>query len=63
LRFHEKNLIKIHWNSSHRSFLEFVLEIVFESGEVPIREVVPYIKSFTTIFYFKIFDYGRSLLE
>jgi hypothetical protein len=51
-----KSSIKFHWNSNFRSFSEFLFKFHFKSGEVPIRKVLPYLKSFTTIFYFKNFE-------
>jgi hypothetical protein len=41
-------------------FFSFLIKH-FESEEVPIRKNIPYIKFFTTIFYFKIFELGKVL--
>jgi hypothetical protein len=48
-------------NSKPRKFSEFSFEIHSEYGEVPMKKVVPLFKSFTTIFYFKIFGCGKVL--
>jgi hypothetical protein len=49
------------WNLSNpRSSLEFYFKIHFESGEVPIRKVVRYFKTFTTIFYLKFFEFEKA---
>jgi hypothetical protein len=51
LKFQEEILL----NSKPRNFSEFLFEIHFESGEIPMEKVVPFFKHFATIFYFKIF--------
>jgi hypothetical protein len=45
---------------SDLGFPEFYFEIHFESGEVPMDKVIYLIKSFKTIFYFEIFDFGKT---
>jgi hypothetical protein len=48
-------------NFKPRSFSEFSFIFHFESQEVPIEKVVPFFKTFTTIFYFKFFELGKAL--
>jgi hypothetical protein len=47
-------------NSTHKSFPEFEFKIHSESREVSIRKVVPGLKPFITIFYFKFFESGKT---
>jgi hypothetical protein len=42
-------------------FPKFQFEINFESGEVPMEEVVPFFKKFSTIFYFKFVELKKAL--
>jgi hypothetical protein len=46
-------------NSKCGNFSKFSFEIHFETGEVPKEKVVPFFKTFTTIFYFKLFKVGK----
>jgi hypothetical protein len=46
-------------NPKPRNFSEFSFDIHFESGGVPMEEVVPFFKTFSTVFYFKIFKLGK----
>jgi hypothetical protein len=46
--------------STHRNFLEFSFKFQFESGQVFIRNVVPYLKLFPSILYLQFFEPGRS---
>jgi hypothetical protein len=48
-------------NSKLRNLSKFLFEIHFESGEVPMENVVPFFNPFTTIFYFKFFELGKVL--
>jgi hypothetical protein len=48
-------------NPKPRKFSEFSFEIHYESGEVPMDEVVPLFKTFSTIFYFNFFELGNIL--
>jgi hypothetical protein len=48
-------------NSKPRSFYDFSFEIHSKSEEVSMEKVVPFFKSFTTIFYFNIFALGKVL--
>jgi hypothetical protein len=48
-------------NPKPRNFSEFSFEIHYESGEVPMDEVVPLFKTFSTIFYFNFFELGNVL--
>jgi hypothetical protein len=48
-------------NPKPRNFSEFSFEIYFESGEVPMEEVVPFLKTLLTIVYFKILELGEFL--
>jgi hypothetical protein len=48
-------------NSKCRNFSEFSFEIHSESRKVPMKKAVPFFKTFTTIFYFKIFKCGKVL--
>jgi hypothetical protein len=57
LRFQEMlNQISFKLNSIR----EFYFRILSESGEFSIRKNVPYIKSFTPIFYFKFFQLWKA---
>jgi hypothetical protein len=42
-------------------FSEFAFNIHFENEEVSMEKVVPLLKTFKTIFYFKIFNQGKVL--
>jgi hypothetical protein len=46
---------------SDLGFPEFYFEIHLESGEVSMEKVIPLIKSFKNIFYFKFFDLRNVL--
>jgi hypothetical protein len=48
-------------NPKPRNFPEFLFEIHFESGGVPMEEIVLFFKSFSTVFYFKFFELGEVL--
>jgi hypothetical protein len=48
---------------THRKFPKFLFEIYFESEEVSISKVVPYLKYFSVIFYFKFLNTGRYILN
>jgi hypothetical protein len=41
-------------------FSDFLFKIHFGFEEVPIRKVVPYFNPFTTIFYLKCFEQGKT---
>jgi hypothetical protein len=45
---------------THRNFLEFLFKFQFESGQVSIRNAVPYLKLFPAIFYFQFFEHGNA---
>jgi hypothetical protein len=49
--------------STHRNFPEFLFEIHFESEDVSIRKVVPYLKQFLAIFYFNFLEHGKVPFE
>jgi hypothetical protein len=57
LKFQEEILL----NPKPRNFPEFLFEIHFESGGVPMEEIVLFFKSFSTVFYFKFFELGEVL--
>jgi hypothetical protein len=57
LKFQEEILL----NSEPRNFSEFLFEIHLKYGEVPMEKVLPFFKTFTTIFYFKLFEPGKVL--
>jgi hypothetical protein len=46
-----------------RNFSKFSFEIHFECEEVPMEEVDLFFKTFSTIFYFKIFKFGKVFFE
>jgi hypothetical protein len=50
-------------NSKPRKFSEFSFEIHLEIGEVPMEKVVPFFKTFTTIFYFKFLKLMKGLFR
>jgi hypothetical protein len=58
----KKKFYSILSNSKPRNFSEFSFEMHFESEEVPMETVVPFSKTFTTIFYFKFLDL-RTILS
>jgi hypothetical protein len=51
--------IKISLISTHRSFSKFKLKTPFESEKILIRKVVPYLKYFQAIVYFKFLEQGK----
>jgi hypothetical protein len=61
LKIPRGNPIKFYPNSKPRSLSEFSFEIYSESGEVPMEKVVPFFKSFKTLFYFKKFKLVKVL--
>jgi hypothetical protein len=46
--------------STHRKFLEFSFKFQFESGQVSIRQIVPYLELFPAIFYFQFLEQGKA---
>jgi hypothetical protein len=52
---------QILFNFKPRSFSDVSFEIHFEFEEVPIEKVVPFFKSFTTLFYFKILEHDKAI--
>jgi hypothetical protein len=48
-------------NSKPRNFFEFSFELHFESEKVPMEKVVPLIKTFKTILYFRFFELRKVL--
>jgi hypothetical protein len=49
--------------STHRKFLEFSFKFQFESGQVSIREGVPYLKLFLSIFFSNFWSKGTPLFR
>jgi hypothetical protein len=48
-------------NSKHRSFSDYSFEIHSKSEGVPMAKIVPFLKTFTIIFYFIFFYLGKVL--
>jgi hypothetical protein len=48
---------------TYLDFPKFSFAIHFESGDVPMEELVPFFKTFSTIFYFKFCELRKVLVE
>jgi hypothetical protein len=52
--------VNFYRNSTRRKFPEFWFKSYFESGEISIRKVVPYLKLFLSKFYFEFLEPSKS---